>query len=108
MIASRQLKLHLPTQDIDISIRIFLPAEDNDSWRCPYEIDWPDGKKSSAAVGVDSVQAILLALQKIGIEIYTSDYHKRGQLTWFEPNQGYGFPVTKNVRDLLKGADADL
>jgi uncharacterized protein DUF6968 len=108
VIATRRLKLQLPAEEIDVSVRIFLPEADNDSWRCAYEIDWPNEKRSSAAVGVDSVQALILALQKIGIEIYTSDYHRQGQLGWFEANQGYGFPVTKNVRDLLVGDDLDL
>ena len=108
VIATRRLKLQLPPKEIDVFVRIFMPEAENGSWRCGYEIDWPNGKKSSAAVGVDSVQALSLALQKIGIEIYTSDYHRQGQLIWFEANQGYGFPVTKNLRDLLVGTDLDL
>jgi uncharacterized protein DUF6968 len=107
VIATRSLKLEPPAKDIDIPVRIFMPEADNGSWRCAYEIDWPNGKRSSAAVGVDSVQVLLIALQKIGIEIYTSDYHRQGQLVWFEANQGYGFPVTRNVRDLLVGDDLD-
>jgi hypothetical protein len=108
VIATRSLKLRLPAKEIDISVRIFLPDADNGNWRCAYEIDWPDGKRSSAAAGVDSVQALLLALQKIGTEIYTSDYHRQGQVNWLEANQGYGFPVPKNVRDLLVGDDVEL
>jgi hypothetical protein len=108
VIAIRRLKLQLPAKEIDVFVRIFMPEAENGSWRCAYEIDWPNRKKSSAAVGFDSVQAIFLALQKIGIEVYTSDYHRQGQLIWFEANQGYGFPVTKNLRDLLVGTDLDL
>jgi hypothetical protein len=108
VIATRHLKLRLAAKEADISVRIFSPEADNGGWRCAYEIDWPDGKRSSAAGGVDSVQALFLALQKIGIEIYTSDYHREGQLIWFEANRGYGFPVTKNLRDLLVGGDLDL
>jgi hypothetical protein len=108
VIATRRLTLHLPNQEIEVAIRIFLPVEHHGSWSCSYEIDWPNGTKSHAATGFDSVQAILLALQLIGTEIYTSDYHNRGQLGWPRPNQGYGFPVPKTVRDLLIGADRDL
>jgi hypothetical protein len=108
VIATRCLKLRLPAEEIDISVRIFLPEVDNEGWRCAYEIDWPDGKRSSAAGGADSVQALFLALQKIGVEIYTSDYHRQGQLSWFEAHQGYGFPVAKNLRDLLVGGDLEL
>jgi hypothetical protein len=85
-----------------------MPEEDDGSWWCRYEIEWPSGKKASAAAGVDSVQSIMLALQKIGVEVYTSDYHKSGSLTWIGSGRGYGFPVAANVRDLLVGDDADL
>jgi hypothetical protein len=30
------------------------------------------------------------------------------RLRWGEPNQGYGFPVTKNARDLLVGYDKEF
>jgi len=108
VVASRRLMMHLPTREIEVAIRILLPVEHDGSWSCSYEIDWPNGTRSRAAAGFDSVQALLLALQLIGTEIYTSDYHGRGQLRWLEPDQGYGFPVPKNVRDLLVGDDRDL
>jgi hypothetical protein len=108
VIATRRLKLQLPTKEIDVFVRIFMPEAENGAVRCAYDIDWPNGKKSGATVGVDSIQAIFLALKMIGIDVYTSDYHRQGQLAWFEANQGYGFPVTKNLRDLLVGADLDL
>ncbi len=57
------------------------------------------------AWGIDSVQAILLAFQMIGADLYTSSYHKSGQLIFQEPGQGYGFPVPENLRDLLIGND---
>jgi hypothetical protein len=102
VIATRRLKLQLPPNEIDISVRIFLPEVDNEGWRCAYEIDWPDGKRSSAAAGVDSVQALFLALQKIGIDIYTSDYHRQGQLVWFEADQGYRSTCGALAKNLLR------
>jgi hypothetical protein len=56
--------------------------------------------------GFDSIQAIFLALQTIGAEIYTSSYHKSGQLFLDKPGNGYGFPVMPTIRDLLEGDDA--
>ena len=57
------------------------------------------------AVGVDTVQALELALKLIGAQIYSSDYHESGQLEWCEARKGYGFPVPNTIRDLLVGDD---
>lgn len=62
----------------------------------------------STAYGYDSVQARVLAINSIGNDLYFSDYHKTGRLKWEKPNSGYGFPVTKNARDLLVGYDKEF
>jgi hypothetical protein len=51
------------------------------------------------------VQALLIAMQMIGAEIYASNYHDSGKLRWLVADRGYGFPVTNNIRDLLVGDD---
>jgi hypothetical protein len=56
--------------------------------------------------GADSVQALLIALQMIGTNIYTSSYHESGDLFWGAAGKGYGFPVSANMRGLLVGDDA--
>lgn len=71
-----------------------------------YEIDWPEGRQESIAWGADSVHAIVLALQMIGADIYTSSYHKSGKLMHEAPGRGYGFPVPSGIRDLREGDDA--
>lgn len=106
LIASRLLRLRSQKGDVDIPIRIFAPEEDQGAWKCRYEIDWPEGTRTSGAVGFDSVQAIVLTFQKIGSEIYGSGYHKSGDLMWEKPGNGYGFPVPHNARDWLEGDDA--
>ncbi|WP_336486451.1 DUF6968 family protein [Methylobacterium nigriterrae] len=88
-----------------ISIKISIPESDGSSWVCHYEIDWPDHPRKSFAAGIDSVQALHLALQKIGIDIYMSKYHQTGNLYWESPNNGYGFPIPKDGCDLLVGTD---
>ncbi len=107
MIGSRVLTFRSASGDSNVAIRIFSPERDKSgAWSCKYEIDWPDGKHEMAAWGTDSVQAIFVAYQMIGSELYTSDYHKAGQLFFEAPGQGYGFPVPNNIRDLLEGDDA--
>ena len=107
-IAHRRLTTSSPLGDTEVLIRVFKPEESDGNWVCRYEIDWPSQKQSGFAAGIDSIQALLLALQKVGVDIYTSSYHETGSLKWFEPTRGYGFPVTGNLRDLLIGDDVNL
>lgn len=104
--ANRILKLQERDRLKEISIRIFVPEPSvNNSWSCRYEVDWPEGTRAAEAGGVDSAQALFLAMQMIGSEIYASSYHKSGKLYLDEPNKGYGFPVPVTLRDLLIGDD---
>jgi hypothetical protein len=105
VIATRVLTLRGEGGDTDVPIRIFAPEPDDRCWRCRYEVEWPDETFKSQAYGEDAVQAIELAFQKIGVELYVSEEHKSGRLGWGEPGNGYGFPVAKSIRDLLVGHD---
>jgi len=107
MIASRTLMLRTANGDLTIPIHLFLPEKEKDgAWFCRYEIGWPDKKSELSCGGFDSAQALVHALQTVGAEIYSSNYHKSGKLFWDAPGNGYGFPVVGGVRDLLEGADA--
>jgi hypothetical protein len=88
-----------------IPVSIHAPEKSTIDWICRFEIGWPNGKVERWGAGVDSVQAMLSALQMIGAELYTSDLHKSDALTWLSPSRGYGFPVPQNIRDLLVGDD---
>lgn len=107
-IATRKLVVRIEGRDVMLEIRLFKPVSDDGAWSCRYEIDWPSGTKHGRAVGIDGIQAILLALQKIGIILYTSEHHKNAQLAWPAAKSGYGFPVPSNARDLLVGEDQDV
>jgi hypothetical protein len=107
LVATRVLTVVGPSGDIEVPVRIFAPEELVErSWGCRYEIDWPDRRKTMTAYGVDSVQALELALRMIGAELYSSRYHDAGQLVFERENGGYGFPVANGLRDLLVGDDA--
>jgi hypothetical protein len=105
MIATRMLKIKDGCETRDLPVRIFAPESDDRAWSCRYEIDWPEGLQVMNASGIDSVQALVLALYMIGAELYSSSYHKSGRLMFDEPGQGYGFPVPNSLRDLLIGND---
>jgi hypothetical protein len=107
MIAERILRARIANDKVQVPIRIFKPEQTNKGgWSCRYEIDWPDGRWTMVAEGLDAVQSLLNALFMIGSEIYTSNFHKSGALYLDEPGQGYGFPVPVTLRHLLTGTDA--
>jgi hypothetical protein len=106
VIVNRNLKFETESGEKDIPIKIYLPIQQNDdSWQCEYEIGWPAEVRKSKAFGIDSIQALSLAMQKIGSEIYTSDAHRSGKLMWLKRKDGYGFPLPSGIRDLYEGAD---
>ena len=105
-IATRHLIVKTGASDVDVPISVFAPEPAEVDWICRFEIGWPEGAAKRYAAGIDSVQALLFAMQMIGAEIYASKYHEAGQLVWMEPGRGYGFPVPNSIRDLLIGDDA--
>lgn len=106
IVARRILRLVAAGTDKQIDIVISAPEQRNGAWWCSYEIGWPDGRQTSEAGGYDSLQALQMAMLKIGTELYTSDAHRNGLLAWEKPGSGYGFPVPKNIRHMLVGDDA--
>ena len=54
-------------------MKICLPVDMGDHWQREYEIGWPECARRSADFGVDSIQSLLIALQKVEAEIYTGE-----------------------------------
>jgi hypothetical protein len=106
IIATRTLKLNLSNGVANVPINIFLPVQEDGHAMCHYEINWPDKPWKSAAGGLDTIQALLCAMEKIGIELYASAAHKAGLLNWSSDWKGFGFPVPYNAKDMLVGDDA--
>lgn len=107
LVATRTLYVRIGAgSEKGVEVRIFKPEPDGSAWRCRYEIDWPKGTRKSFGQGVDAAQAIIIAMQKVGAELYTSSYHAEGKLRFEKPGSGYGFPVPKPMRDRLVGDDA--
>lgn len=102
---TRTLKLRNRDTVHDIVVRIFWPITDDKAWDCRWEIVWPNGTRTNSGRGVDAIQALVNTLTMIGAEIYSSEAHKAGQLSWSDDWSGYGFPVMANLRDMLGGDD---
>lgn len=105
IIATRSLILRTENRDVEIPVNIHAPERAKVDWICRFEIQWPERRAERWGVGSDAVQALLIALQMIGAEIYASRHHELGRLAWLAPGRGYGFPVTQTMRDLLTGDD---
>ena len=101
--AERILELKPGSHDVRVSVTA--PVLDDGSWFCTYQIQWPDGQRAVRIGGADSMQALVGALQLLGAEIYASQFHKDGRLS-FEGRPGYGIPVPSNFRPDLVGDDA--
>jgi hypothetical protein len=94
-----------------VALRLFAPTQVGNVWDCRYEIEFPeDGWAAetikSHAQGTDAMQALQLAMQKMGVELHFTSYHKERTMRWGEGWVGYGFAVDKEARDLLIGDDA--
>ena len=103
---TRVLKLQSNGTEVDVSVRIFWPIEEATAWDCRWEIDWPDRQRANSGRGVDSIQALMQALNMVGAEVYSAIEFRSGRLSWHPGWSGCGFPVPGNIRDLLIGDDA--
>jgi hypothetical protein len=87
---------------VTVSIGKPAPFPGGKGYYCPIQIEGMGAGHTSHAGGEDAVQAIQLAMKKIGAFLYTSDEAKSGQLRWRSaPAPGdLGFPVPDSIRDL--------
>jgi hypothetical protein len=78
----------------EIEVRLYAPLESTEEphdWFCPFEI-CEDGAvvESKRVWGVDSWQALTLALKLVGTLILNSDHAKNGQLYSYCDNENLG------------------
>lgn len=93
IIATRRLRIIGDEHDVEVPVTIHMPVEDDRAWRCDYEIGWPQGPWAFRALGVDSVQALQLAMFAIGTDLWASSYHQAGLLIFEDDDPSYGFPA---------------
>jgi hypothetical protein len=97
-IAERQLEL---TDGGRVNVLIWAPERiSDDEFRCAYEINGLSAGRASYAIGDDGIQALMLAFEKIGVELYTSGEAKSGALRLYG-KLDLGFPVPGGLTDLL-------
>ncbi|VVC75362.1 hypothetical protein AQUSIP_06520 [Aquicella siphonis] len=95
VVASRTLTLtdNNATRLVIISIGKPQKFSDGQDYYCPYQIFGLRDEKVNWCGGIDEVQALLLALERIGIVLADTDEYKQGKLTWIgSENNNIGFP----------------
>jgi hypothetical protein len=89
VIASTTLQLQKSgTQDVEIRVSIgkpqpFHPERGGDDCLCPYRIEGGGFESFSRVGGVDSFQALELALQMIASDLQRFQKTSGGKLTWY-------------------------
>lgn len=83
IIAERQLEGREKNDVRRVTVKIgkpFADLEDHSCWYCPYSIEWSDDRRVFYGAGVDSLQALRIAISMVGTELATSFAHL--SLTW--------------------------
>lgn len=66
----------------DLPCWFYEPVSDGQDFSCKYEIAWPDGNRTREAWGVDSVQALLLAMQSVKAELEMRKDQEGKDIRW--------------------------
>jgi hypothetical protein len=87
-----------------VVLELYAPEPDpapNGDFRCGFRIVGLCGSDGvlKHIYGVDAVQALVLALQTIGVFLYTSAEGRAGDLTWLG-GRDLGLPLSEANRDL--------
>ena len=100
----------IPDSDTRVIARIGLPYTPpefpNESW-CPWQIEGLGSGIVRRTIGIDSIQALWLAFQSTGCELYASEEYQSGRLVAFrgEIRGDLGFPTYPETPDLLAKRD---
>jgi hypothetical protein len=92
VIATRSIALLGDTQAVTVTIGTPQAFSDGKDYYCPYQIIGIGDERIRYASGVDTIQALFLALKKIGSVLHSSDPARAGSLTWLG-NSDLGFPM---------------
>jgi hypothetical protein len=79
-----------------LDVHIFAPVKDGNDYRCHYElIESGETIRKGHAFGVDGIQALLLAIERTGIDVAVSKYGQENRLFWNGQNDDLGLPLPK-------------
>jgi hypothetical protein len=101
VIATRELTLGVGKK---VTIKIGKPQRmpGHPSYFCAYQILGIENDNLRRAAGIDSVQALQLVLQKIGIDLYALNKANGGTLNWEAgEHSDLGFPLSDDLLNIL-------
>jgi hypothetical protein len=75
----------------------FRPQPDGRDYSCRYEIAWSEGSRTRKIMGVDEVQALLLAMQTAHIDLLAARENDGRQVTYLD-GKNLDLPVAESVR----------
>lgn len=93
-IASRTLG-SMDNRHVEIILGAPEKLPDDDDFYCPFMVKGLGDEQVRYAVGIDSLQALVLALQKLSIYVNALDDVKNGEIRWLDgsiPNLGLWMP----------------
>ena len=83
VVAERELTLFGANGTSSGFLRFEEPKPDQNDWRCDYSLEWDGFNKRHYAMGVDSYQALLLALQTAPTMIESTADFRAGRIGAF-------------------------
>ena len=93
IIATRELEFVCEggeRETVVVSIGVPVVGEDAETWYCPYRVKGMSFEKQRHTVGIDSVQALDLALGVIGSELIYISRHRKGVFQFLgEPGHAF-------------------
>ena len=74
-------------------------AEGENECRCSYRILGLQKEENGRVMGSDALQALQLALVRVGTILYTSEEWRNNLLSW-NGDKDLGFPLPESLKDL--------
>lgn len=83
-VATRIIAARTPEMEhVEVAVEIFAPIKDGPWWRCDYTIIFPEQKiYKRFAGGVDSLQAIMLAVEGLQAEVLSCGVKNELKYDW--------------------------
>jgi len=74
-----------------VIVELAKPVSDGQDFGCSYRLEYEGKERVRTIYGVDSFQALTLALKIISVDLETLEWLPRDRMYWLEPKNGTGF-----------------